>query len=393
MKHNKANLMRPFNLPKGSSLPLVTPLSPSVVYTSASPDMLEAQYEGTLTGFTYAREGHPNAEVLAKHIDALEGVNGGIITGAGMAAITAALIGILKTGDHVIAGNQLYGRALRLLREDLPRLGINVSFCDSTKAENILSELRPNTRIVYVEAVSNPTLRIADLIGLKKSLAEQDIQLLVDNTFTTPLALQPSEHGADIIIHSVTKLLAGHSDVTLGYIWARKSEISKLIYNFCVTTGMTPSPYDCWLAERGLLTFGLRFKKAQDNAARLAAALAKHPKISRVIYPCRSDHPDFKAAQALLKGQGCNLVSFELNEKTRGAANRLVKASKNIAFAPTLGDIGTTLSHPATSSHRTLNEKERSALGLSEGFFRISVGIEEADLLIEEFYKAIDTAT
>ena len=393
MKHNKANLMRPFKLPKGSSLPLVTPLSPSVVYTSASPDMLEAQYEGTSTGFTYAREGHPNAEILAKHIDALEGVNGGIITGAGMAAIAAALIGILKTGDHVIAGNQLYGRALRLLREDLPRLGINVSFCDSTKAENILSELRPNTRIVYVEAVSNPTLRIADLIGLKQSLAEQDIQLLVDNTFTTPLALQPSEHGADIIIHSVTKLLAGHSDVTLGYIWARKSEISKLIYNFCVTTGMTPSPYDCWLAERGLLTFGLRFKKAQDNAARLAAALAKHPKISRVIYPCRSDHPDFKAAQALLRGQGCNLVSFELNEKTRGAANRLVKASKNIAFAPTLGDIGTTLSHPATSSHRTLNEKERSALGLSEGFFRISVGIEEADLLIEEFCKAIDTAT
>ena len=392
MKHNKANLMRPFKLPKGSSLPLVTPLSPSVVYTSASPDMLEAQYEGTLTGFTYAREGHPNAEVLAKHIDALEGVNGGIITGAGMAAIAAALIGILKTGDHVIAGNQLYGRALRLLREDLPRLGINVSFCDSTKAENILSEIRPNTQIVYVEAVSNPTLRIADLIGLKQSLAEQDIQLLVDNTFTTPLALQPSEHGADIIIHSVTKLLAGHSDVTLGYIWARKSEISKLIYNFCVTTGMTPSPYDCWLAERGLLTFGLRFKKAQDNAARLAAALAKHPKISRVIYPCRSDHPDFKAAQALLRGQGCNLVSFELNEKTRGAANRLVKASKNIAFAPTLGDIGTTLSHPATSSHRTLNEKERSALGLSEGFFRISVGIEEADLLIEEFCKAIDTA-
>ena len=388
MKNDKSNLMRPFGLPQSASTPVVTPLSPSVVYASSSPDMLDAQYEGGVAGFTYAREGHPNAHALAKRIDALEGVDGGLVTGSGMAAVSAALLGILKTGDHVVAGDQLYGRSLRLLKEDLPRLGIEVSLCDATRADNVLAALRPNTKIILLEAVSNPTLRVADIAGVAAAIKDKGIQLVVDNTFTTPLSLKPAELGADIIVHSVTKLLAGHSDVTLGYVWARKKDISHAINVFCVTTGMTPSPFDCWLAERGLLTFPLRFEKAEQNAVRLADALASHPKIARVLYPMREDHPDVDAAKRLLGKHGCNMVSIELSDQSRGAANRFVEHAREIAFAPTLGDVGTTLSHPASSSHRALSADERMALGISEGFFRISVGIEDVDALIRVFSDA-----
>ena len=389
MKNEKQNLVRPFGLPESVSKPVVTPLSPSVVYSSQSPDMLDDQYEGALSGYTYAREGHPNADALAKQIDALEGVKGGLVTGSGMAAVTATLLGILKSGDHLVAGDQLYGRSLRLLKEDLPRLGISVSFCDPTNAGNICSVLRPNTKMVLLEAVSNPTLRVADIIGISKILKTSAILLAVDNTFTTPLAVKPAQLGVDIIIHSVTKLMAGHSDVTLGYVWAGSVDVSKSISDFCVTSGMTPSPFDCWLAERGLLTFRLRYQKAQDNAILLAEAMSEHPNISKILYPLRQDHPDFETAQNLLGNQGCNMVSFELAEKTREAANRLVENLQEIAFAPTLGDIGTTLSHPASSSHRGLSIEERSLLGISEGFFRVSVGIEDGDTLIDVFSQAL----
>ncbi len=388
MKNDTSNFLRPFGLPQSASTPVVTPLSPSVVYASSSPDMLDAQYDGDLFGFTYAREGHPNAQALAQQIDALEGVKGGLVTASGMAAVSAALLGFLNTGDHIIAGDQLYGRSLRLLKEDLPRLGIEVTLCDTSSANDVLAAVRTNTKMVLLEAVSNPMLRVADVIGVADAIKGKDIKLVVDNTFTTPLSLKPAKLGADIIVHSVTKLLAGHSDVTLGYIWARDAVISNAIYVFCVTTGMTPSPFDCWLAERGLLTFPLRFEKTQGNATLLADALSSHPNISRVLYPSRADHPDIDAAKTLLGDNGCNIVSIELTHKTRAAANRFVENAREIAFAPTLGDVGTTLSHPASSSHRALSVSERQKLGISEGFFRISVGIEEPDALIQVFLKA-----
>ena len=381
--------MRPFGLPKSASTPLVTPLSASVVYASENPDMLDAQYMGELPGYTYAREGHPNADSLAARIDALEKVNGGIVTGSGMAAVTAAIMAILQRGDHIIAGDQLYGRSLRFLQNDLPRFGIEVTFCDVTKAENIQKALRANTKMVLVEAVSNPTLRVADLGGCSSLLKPKNILLAIDNTFTTPLSLRAVDHGADIIIHSVTKLLAGHSDVTLGYVWAANPEINKSIYDFAVTMGMTPSPFDCWLAERGLLTFPLRFEKAQENAKKLADALGEQETVKRVLYPLRQDHPDIALAQALLGGQGCNMVSFELTKQTREIANRFVQNAYGIAFAPTLGDVGTTLSHPASSSHRALTKDQREGLGISEGFFRVSVGIEDIKSLLITFDNAL----
>ncbi len=385
----KPTLMRPVGLPETASTPVVTPLMPSVVYASETPDQLDAQYEGRAMGYTYAREGHPNADVLARRIDAMEGAPvPGLVLGSGMAAVTAVLLGLCKAGDHVVGGDQLYGRSLRMMRDDLPRLGIETSLADPTNAAAFAAAIRPNTRLVLIEVVSNPTLRIADVQGIAEICREKGVLLVLDNTFTTPRAVKPFELGADVVLHSVTKLLAGHSDVTLGWVATRDADLSKAIYDFAVTTGMTPSPFDCWLAERGLMSFDLRFDRAEANAARLADHLAAQPMVKRVLYPTRPDHPDRARAQGLLQGRGCNMVSFELNGG-RAEANAFTKGAHQIAFAPTLGDVGTTLSHPASSSHRALTPEARAALGMSEGFFRVSVGLEDVDALIAAFDEGL----
>ncbi|MDU9003267.1 trans-sulfuration enzyme family protein [Sedimentitalea todarodis] len=391
-KNARGSLVRPDPLPDSASHPVVTPLSPSVVYASETPDMLDDQYEGRLHGYTYSREGHPNADVVAARLDAMEGVSGGIVTGSGMAAVTAVMLGLLDAGDHVVGGNQLYGRSMRLMNEDLPRLGIATTLADPGDAAAVAAALRPETRMLLVEVVSNPTLRVADIEGLAALCRERNILLAVDNTFTTPRGFRPFEHGADIVIHSLTKLLAGHSDVMLGYAVARDPALAEKLRVFAVTTGLTPSPFDCWLAERGMLSFELRFDRAQQTAAILADHLASLPGVTRVIYPLRADHPDHDRAKLLLNGQGCNMVSFELNGG-RASANAFTRAADGLSFAPTLGDVGTTLSHPASSSHRVMSPAERKANGLSEGFFRVSVGLEDPDHLKSIFTDAVAAAT
>jgi cystathionine gamma-synthase len=377
--------------PESAARPIGAPIQPSVVYAAESPDALDAQYEGRAHGYTYAREGHPNADRLAALIGAMEGVEGGLVTGSGMAAVAAVLMGLTRTGDHVLGGDQLYGRSLRMMSEELPRLGISTSLADPTDAEAFAAAITPRTRLILLEAVSNPTLRVADLEAIARMARERGILLAVDNTFTTPRALRPFDLGADIVIHSVTKLLSGHSDVTLGWVGARDAALVERMRAFAVTLGLTPSPFDCWLAERGLMTFELRHERAEANATRLAEALAGHPGVRRVLYPGRADHPDHARARALLGGRWGNMVSFEI-AGGRAAANALVRAAPEIAFAPTLGDVATTLSHPASSSHRALGPEARAALGISEGFFRVSVGVEDPQALISAFGRAIDAA-
>ncbi|WP_305971402.1 MULTISPECIES: PLP-dependent aspartate aminotransferase family protein [unclassified Mameliella] len=387
----KKTLQRPAGWPASLSTPVISPIAPSVVYASTSPDELDSQYEGRETGYTYAREGHPNADILAQRIDALEGASGGLVLGSGMAAVSAVLLGLCKTGEHVIGADQLYGRSLRMMAEDLPRLGIATTLVDATDATAVAKAIRPETRMVLIEVVSNPTIRIADLDAVAEVCAERGVLLVVDNTFTTPLGIRPFEHGADIVLHSVTKLLAGHSDATLGWVAAKDPELAERMRIFAVTTGMTPSPFDCWLAERGLATFALRYARAQDTSQRLADYLSGAEGVTRVLYPTRPDHPEAARAQSLLKGQGGHMVSFEI-EGGRAAANAFAEAASGIAFAPTLGDVGTTLSHPASSSHRALTPEARAKMGVSEGFFRVSVGLEDPDALIACFADGLAAA-
>jgi len=378
--------------PKSVSQPLVSPLQPTVVYTAQTPDALDAQYEGSTSGYTYSREGHPNAQVLGAHIDALEGApNPGTVTGSGMAAVTAAMLAVLKTGDHVVAGNQLYGRSLRLLNETLPALGISATLVDPTDAGAIKTAIRPETRLILVEVVSNPTLRVADMEGILAVAKQAGISVAVDNTFTTPKAYRPFVEGAEIVIHSITKLLSGHSDVMAGYVAARDPELAAKIDTLAVTMGLTASPFDCWLAERGLLTFDLRFERAQANASALADHLSGLSGVTKVLYPTRPDHPDHNRARALLDGQGGNMVSFVI-EGGRAQTNALAGEVAELAFAPTLGDVATTLSHPASSSHRALTAEQRAALGMPEGFFRVSVGIEPIATLCDAFTQSVAAA-
>ncbi len=384
----KPVLVRRMAWPETASRPVGTPIQPSVVYASTDPDMLDAQYEGQIEGYTYAREGHPNATVLARKIDQMEGATGGIVLGSGMAAVAAVLMGLVRAGDHVLGGDQLYGRSLRMMRDDLPRLGVQTSLADPTDAAGFVAAIRPETRLILLEVVSNPTLRVADITSIIAGAKARGVLVAIDNTFTTPRGFQPFAHGADIVIHSVTKLLAGHSDATLGYVAARDPALARAIYDFATTTGMTPSPFDCWLAERGLYSFDLRYDRAEASAKALADHLAGLPGVTRVLYPTRTDHPDHNRAAALLGARGGHMVSFEITGG-RAAANRLTRAAENIPFAPTLGDIGTTLSHPASSSHRGLGADGRAALGITEGFFRVSVGMEPPELLCAEFEAAI----
>jgi len=245
--------------------------------------------------------------------------------------------------------------------------------------------------MIFVEVVTNPTLRVADMEAIARLAREHDLLLVVDNTFTTPRAFRPLDHGADIVLHSITKLLSGHSDVTLGYVVAKDEQQNQALIDAVVTWGLTPSPWDCWLAERGLHSFDLRFERVQKNAVALADFLGEQPGIEQVIYPGRADHPDHERACSLVNGNFGNIVSFRL-AGGRAAANALTLAAPHLAFAPTLGDIGTTLSHPASSSHRALSSEEREALGMTEGFFRVSVGIEDIELLKREFGESIKAA-
>ncbi|MGR3492034.1 MAG: trans-sulfuration enzyme family protein [Shimia sp.] len=382
-----SGIKRPPAAPLGVSRPLARAIDPSVVHTSTGPAALDDIYEGREPGFTYSREGHANASALARMVDAMEGVEGGIAVSSGMAAVSCAMLAVLASGDHVLGGDQLYGRSLRMMTQELPRLGIETGFFDPTDIEGARAALRPNTKAILVEVVSNPTLRVADMEGLALLAREAGVLLIVDNTFTTPRGFAPYDHGADLVIHSVTKLLAGHSDAMLGYVSARNPAIADRLRDVAITWGLTPSPFDCWLAERGMLSFDLRLERATGTAAALADALAAHPAIDRVVYPGRADHPDHARAKTLLGQKMGNMVSFEVNGG-RAAAEALVSRC-SLAFAPTLGDVATTLSHAASSSHRGLTPEARSALGMGEGFFRVSVGIEPTEDVIAALLQAL----
>jgi len=377
--------------PSSLSTPVVTPIWPSVVYEVPGTAEIDAIYEGEASGFTYGREGHPNWTQLGSKIDWMEGAEGGVVTGSGMAAVSAVLLGVLEAGDHVVASSQLYGRSYRLLARELPRMGVETSFVDPTDAAAWEAAIRPETRLMMVEVVANPTIRVADMRAVIATAKARGILVAVDNTFTTPRLYRPLAEGADIVIHSVTKLLAGHSDVTLGYAAATDPEIGRRLYEVAITHGMTPSPFDCWLAERGLHTFDLRFERAQANAEALADRIAAQPGVEAVFYPTRPDHPDHNIAAGLLAGQGGYMLSFRL-AGGRAAVDRFFAAAPHIPFAPTLGDVATTVSHPVTSSHREVDEATRAAIGITEGFIRVSVGIEEIGLIAGEVERAIAAA-
>jgi cystathionine gamma-synthase len=384
---SRRSVVRRTPFPRSTTTPLVPPIVPSAVFIADDANQMNSVYEGQQQGFTYAREGSPNAELLATKIAALEGAEAGLITSSGMSAVSAIVLGLLKAGDHIVAGNQLYGRTLRLMSQELPRLGFATDLVDATNIAAVEKAIRSNTRIVLVEVVSNPLLRIPDIAALGAVARAAGVLLVVDNTFPTPLAFRPLSVGADVVFHSITKMLAGHSDVTLGAVCGSR-EVTTPIRDAIVTWGLNGSPFDCWLAERGMNTLELRVARGLANASALADLLAREPMVRKVFYPGRSDHPDHAVAKRLFGDQFGNMVTFEL-DGGRETVNRFMQALRSIPFAPTLGDVSTIISHPAVTSHRGLTAEGREALGIREGTIRVSVGVEAFSLLEDEFGSAL----
>ncbi|HVS38644.1 MAG TPA: aminotransferase class I/II-fold pyridoxal phosphate-dependent enzyme [Gemmataceae bacterium] len=366
----------------GASTPLAPPLFPSSVYTMPDLDAYERIMRAEAPGFYYARDGHPNAHRLAARLAAMEGGRWGVICGSGMAAISALFLATLRSGDRVVASNRLYGRASQLLRQEMIRLGVKTDFVDLNDLEEAKKALTAPARMVYVETITNPLVRTADLPRLAQLARERGSLFVVDNTFATPVLARPLEVGADLVMESVTKMIGGHSDLTLGAVCGRGDWFAE-VGRAASVWGLSSSPFDCWLAERGLETLPLRMKAASANAAALADWLAERPGVTRVIYPGRADHPDHAAARRVLNGGYGNMLCMEL-AGGRDAVNRFMRKATGIPFSPSLGHVSTTCSHPASTSHRFVAAEEKARQGITDGLVRLSVGCEELGRIQEQ---------
>jgi cystathionine gamma-synthase len=371
----------------GSSAPLTPPLYPSAVYTLPDLDALDRILDANEAGFIYARDAHPNARRLAAKLAELEGARWALTTSSGMAAISTLVLANVEHGQHVVASNRLYGRTTQLFQQELPRLGIQTTLVDISDLNEVKAALQTPARLLIVETISNPLLRVADLPALIQLAHDARCSLVVDNTFATPVLVRPLDLGADFVMESVTKMIGGHSDVTLGLVCGTNDMQPKLSQVSSIW-GFSSSPFDCWLAERGLDTLPLRMKSACANAAALADWLSHQPGVARVIYPGRADHPDHELARRLLRGCFGNMLCFDL-ASGREAVNRFMRQAPGISFSPSLGHTTTTCSHPATTSHRYVSPVERERQGITDGLVRLSVGIENLSLIQSEMAKGL----
>jgi cystathionine beta-lyase/cystathionine gamma-synthase len=372
---------------ESTSPPLVAPLSLSSVYCPADLDHVDALSEGRSIGFIYARDGHPNAAMLAEKMAHLEGGDGALICASGMGAIASVFFALLSQNDHALISDGVYGRTTSLANKLLPRWGIDHDIFDpAADPATVKSLVNPRTRLIYTETVSNPLLKVADLASLATVAREVGIPLIVDNTFT-PVICRPIDHGASLVVHSVTKMIGGHSDLTLGAVVGAKNLVgeAKVVAS---TLGQTGNPFESWLAVRGMATLCLRFKRACESSLELAHRFESDGRVVRVYYPGLPSHPDHSLALRILRDGFGAIVTIDLG--SRSNAQTFIKALTGIPFAPSLGDVQTTLSHPATTSHRGQDDAQLARQGITPGMIRISVGIEDACDLWREFSHALD---
>jgi cystathionine beta-lyase/cystathionine gamma-synthase len=371
----------------GASAPLVPPLYQTAVFTLPDLDALDRIMNAEEAGFIYARDAHPNARHLAAQVAELEGAAWAVVCGSGMAAISGILLSLLQQGDRIVASNRLYGRTAQLFSQELSRYGVQTTFVDAGDLGAVRNALDRPARLLFVETMSNPLLSLVDLPALADMAHERDCLLVVDNTFATPVLCRPLEMGADLVMESLTKMMAGHSDVTLGAVCGSNDMLTAVSQAVSIW-GLMSGPFDCWLAARGLATLPLRVHAASANAERLAGWLAERPGVTRVIYPGLPDHPDHELAKQLLGGRFGNMLCFEL-EGGRDAVNRFLHRARGIPFSPSLGHPTTTLSHPGTTSHRYVSPAEKRRQGISDGLIRLSVGCEDLTRIQEEMGRGL----
>jgi len=363
--------------------PLSTP-----IYQTATFEVTdnEQQLRATPTDMFYTRYGNPTHTVVERALAELEGTDRALLFASGMAAITTSIMALLKSGDHIVAQRDIYGGAAKFLGQWLPKLGIETTFVDTTDYEQHERAIRPATKLLYVESPTNPIVRVVDLRRVVAIARKHHLLTMIDSTFATPINSRPVEFGIDLVMHSATKYLGGHSDVIAGVV-AGRSELLEPIHATRTTLGGTMDPHAAWLLLRGIKTLAVRVQRQNENALRIAQFLSQHPNVRRVHYPFLEDHPQRSVAIEQMRGGG-GMVSFEV-EGTDQDARKLSEALHLFTLAPSLGGVDSLVCIPALTSHAMVPAEHRAKMGVTEQLIRLSVGIEHAEDLIADLEQAL----
>ena len=370
-----------------ASRPLTPPIYQTNVYVFEDMDTVESVWEGKKPGFVYGRYGTANHTMLEDLVAALEGAEAAVACASGMGATTALLLGLFQSGDHLVAARDLYGTTAAFLADEGRRLGIETVFVDATSPASIMAALRPNTRAVFVESLSNPLLRLVDLDALAPELERRGIDVIVDSSMTSPALLRPIEHGATMVMHSLTKLISGHGDVTGGMVLGKREPMGR-VRAAMIRAGTNLGPFDAWLAMRGARTLSVRVERQSANALALARVLETHGAVSRVYYPGLASHPQHGLAKRLMPGHAGPLLSFDVKGGAL-AVERFMAQTRLMEFAPSFGDVATTWTYPARTSHRRVSDETKMEMGIGPGLIRLSVGLEKVDDLVADLKEAL----
>ncbi len=343
---------------------------------------------GVNKGYDYARTGNPTRNALEKIVAQLENGHTGIAFGSGLAAIDA-VIKLLQAGDEIIAVDDIYGGAFRLFEQVYKKFGITVNYVDTTNPAKVFEALTPRTKLIWIETPTNPTLKISDIRAIAKIAQAHGCLLCVDNTFASPALQKPLLLGADLVIHSGTKYLGGHSDLIAGLVVTRDKELGERVKFLQNASGAILAPFDSWLLIRGIETLHLRIRQHCASAQSIAEFLEGHPAVGKVYYPGLPSHPGHALAGKQAKGYG-GIVSFTLKEDTETAATALVVSTGLFQLAESLGGIKSLISHPASMTHKTIPVEKRKAAGVADSLIRLSTGLEDAEDLLEDLRQALD---
>ena len=340
---------------------------------------------GKSKGYDYARTSHPNRRALERCVAKLEGGESAFVFTSGMAAIDS-MFRLLRPGDHTIVSQAVYGGVYRLTTQLLVQFGLEFSFVDTSDAESVRRAVRPNTKMLYIETPTNPTMIVTDIAEMAAIANERKLTLAVDNTFLSPYLQQPLKLGAHIVVHSMTKYLNGHSDALGGAVILTRPADAEKIYFLQRSTGAGLAPMDCFLVSRGIKTLAVRMAQHDENGMTIARYLDDHPKVQRVLYPGLPSHPQYEIARKQQRGFGA-MISFDV--RTLDAARTLLNHVKLCSLAESLGGVETLISHPATMTHSSIPAEVRQQIGITDGLIRLSVGIEDADDLINDLDAAL----
>ncbi|WP_028784230.1 methionine gamma-lyase [Thalassobacillus devorans] len=366
---------------------LSTPIFQTSTFTFDSAEQGERRFAGEEEGYIYSRLGNPTVRALEDKIAELEGGEKGLAFGSGMAAVSAVLVALTRTGDHILCSQGLYGCTFGLLSMMEEKYNITSDFSLMETEEELRNRIQPNTACIYIETPINPTMRLLDLGMISRIAKEYDIPVVVDNTFSTPYLQRPLELGCDIVIHSATKYIGGHGDVIAGLVVAKEEFLSEVAMTTQKDIGGVMSPFDAWLLLRGLKTLPVRMDRHSSNAERIFKEMEKHPGIKRVYYPGDTDHPDYSIKEKQMK-QGGGLISFEI-EGSKENAQALLNQLSFIQIAVSLGDAETLIQHPATMTHAVVPEAERFKMGITDQMIRLSVGLEAWEDIWSDLEQAL----